>query len=209
MRIRTEPPKLSLPACLIAPGLAATKDIAVTVEDFSGFDLQLDLEAQRGEADRAGQFVCVRLEVRRRGGLPVTTEAVRSIPVAAIVRQAVRAHVGAVDIGQPEDGPVADALLGKGEPAGERKSHGRRGHTVMLRSPPWDLAQRAQLEGPSHDVLFWVAYVYRRAAVLGDRPTKAVESTFQLPRSTAGRWVAMARRHGHLGAAERPGKAGG
>ena len=53
-----------------------------------------------------------------------------------------------------------------------------------------------------------VARVYRLAYLRGAAPTKTVEMVFQLPRSTAGRWVAAARAGGHLKDSQRPGKAG-
>jgi len=50
-----------------------------------------------------------------------------------------------------------------------------------------------------------VAQVYMEAADNGDPPTRAVEQHFDVPRPTAGRWVAVARRAGHLRPAGRPG----
>ncbi len=63
--------------------------------------------------------------------------------------------------------------------------------------------------GPTDEALRWVAHLYRLALVTQEKPTKAVEEALQLPRSTAGRWVSLARERGFLGASEGSGKAGG
>ncbi|MGI8868763.1 MAG: hypothetical protein ACR2F6_07920 [Mycobacteriales bacterium] len=68
---------------------------------------------------------------------------------------------------------------------------------------------RLKAAGPTEDTLKWVARSYRLALILGEPPTRAVERDLRVPRSTAGRWVALARERGHLGAAEGAGKAGG
>jgi transposase len=50
--------------------------------------------------------------------------------------------------------------------------------------------------------------VYQVAYATGESPTKAVMDRLGLPRSTAGRWIRMARKRGLLGPAT-PSKAGG
>ena len=61
---------------------------------------------------------------------------------------------------------------------------------------------RLRAEGPTDDTLRVVARVYRMAVVVRDDPTRAVASTFDVPRPTASRWVQMARKRRFLGPAE-------
>ncbi len=65
----------------------------------------------------------------------------------------------------------------------------------------------ADKQGPTDEALRRVAAVYRISYLLGLPPTESVASDLALPRSTAGRWVQMARRRGFLGPAE-PRRAG-
>jgi hypothetical protein len=61
--------------------------------------------------------------------------------------------------------------------------------------------------GPTEEALRRVAWVYQTAHLMGLPPTESVSQDLDLPRSTAGRWVSMARQRGFLGKAE-PRKAG-
>jgi hypothetical protein len=62
-------------------------------------------------------------------------------------------------------------------------------------------------QGPTDQALKRAAAVYRMAHLMGLPPTETVAQDLELPRSTAGRWVSMARQRGFLGPAE-PRKAG-
>ena len=72
------------------------------------------------------------------------------------------------------------------------------------------MAQFGQFSAPSkrerisQDLLRDVARVYREAHAEGRRPTQAVATHFDKPRSTAGRWVGLARQAGFLGPADGP-----
>jgi hypothetical protein len=70
----------------------------------------------------------------------------------------------------------------------------------------WATRHPASL-GPTDEALQRVAAVYRMAHLMGLPPTESVAQDLDLPRSTAGRWVSMARQRGFLGKAE-PRKAG-
>ncbi len=150
--------------------------------EVNGYDVEVTV------AHQAGRLVAQELTVRQRdGGPPVTSEALRAIPVAAITKRA-----------------VSFAL--------EVKTTGSGDSTLTEMSPLWlvpETIERLRSNGPTPETLGFVAQVYRLALLVGDAPTRAVETTFGLPRSTAGRWVAMARRAGLLSEAEGPGKAGG
>lgn len=131
-----------------------------------------------------GRLVATEVRVtQRKGGPVVTGEALRSIPVARLTQQA------------------AQHLLTYQEKDGD-----------IEWGPPTltpDKAVKIREAGPVADSLEWVAYIYRMALLMGESPTRAVEVTLGLPRSTAGRWVASARDKGFLGPAETQGKAGG
>jgi hypothetical protein len=129
----------------------------------------------------AGRFVVDRLTVKRRDdGPPVTTEGLRELGVASLLHVAVESNVMRPD-----------------------------GHKVT--DWPWLLlpSQRARAGGgPAEEDLRNVATLYQVAYATGNRPTKTVMDRFGLPRSTASRWIALARKRGLLGPAT-PRKAGG
>lgn len=163
----------------VAPGLSMPDTVTVKVEDWTGFDIELTVVP--GE----GRLVAKAVSVSQRdGGPPVTGEVLRSIPVARLTKEAA-VHV--VALGEDEFG------------------------TSTL--TPWvftpEVVKGLRDAGPAPSTLEAVAHLYRLALLKGEPPTKAVEETLGLPRSTAGRWVGLARQEGHLGAAEGPGKAGG
>jgi hypothetical protein len=53
-----------------------------------------------------------------------------------------------------------------------------------------------------------VAHLYRLGYADSLGATKSVEQSLKIPRSTAGRWIKLARDAGHLGPAGGPGKEG-
>jgi len=119
--------------------------------------------------------------LQRPGGPPVTGEAIRKVPVANIIR--------------------------RGLPMGVTWVASRTGG--VTRSTGAQMPENVTKYGPTDEALTWVARVYRLALLLDMPPTREVETSLRLPRSTAGRWVAAARDRGFLGTAEGPGKAGG
>lgn len=134
-------------------------------------DGDLEIELVVGFDDDRGRMVVERLEVRR-GERPVDAEALRTIPITEIVRVGTFRSFGA-DLSDPSAG-----------------------HAVAL-AAGFDPASVAS-EGPTPRVLGLVAAIYRVAYVAGDKPTHAVAEWMKVPRSTAGRWVLMARRKGLL-----------
>ena len=75
---------------------------------------------------------------------------------------------------------------------------------------PWGLtAPDGASKRPNERGLAWVAHLYRYGRAVSYKPTKAVEEGMKLPRSTASRWIAMARDMGYLGPSEGPGRAAG
>ena len=51
-------------------------------------------------------------------------------------------------------------------------------------------------QGPTDETLEWVAYFYKLGGVLGLPPAKQVELSFEIPRTTASKWVRRAREKG-------------
>ncbi len=160
---------------MVAPGIALPRRSTCEWGDYT---VVLEVEPQDG------RLVATEVVVRQReGGPPVTSEALRSVPVASLttrtVWQALRvtAHEG-----YQEWKPFS---LNREEMA------------------------RLRENGPTRETLEWVARLYRLALLLAEPPTKSVATALAVPRSTAGRWVAAARTEGFLSAAEGPGKAGG
>jgi hypothetical protein len=136
-----------------------------------------------------GRFIVDQLTVKRReGGPPVTTEGLREVPVAAFLRLAVESNIMRV-------GPTI--------------RDGDKSSWKLTWASPLALSERARAgAGPSDEDLRTVAALYQVAYATGQAPTKLVMNRLELPRSTASRWVRMARERGLLGPAT-PRKAGG
>jgi hypothetical protein len=138
-----------------------------------------------------GRYVPDRLTVDR-----PTTEGLRHVPVKELmVEQLGEAHVAVTAT------ITADAMVTATDSAGLTDA-------AMVESrglvPPDGVTEH----GPTDRALRWVAHFYRWGYAVSYGGTKAVEELLGLPRSTAGRWVEMAREAGYLGPAEGPGKPG-
>jgi hypothetical protein len=161
----------------LGPGLIVPREQRLST-DVGPYEVELHVVFEEG------RFVCDRLTVERKlGGPPVTTEGIREIPVAALVRAA--AEVSIWRSRSTDDGGIKAV-------------------------PGWPLQvpTRAPGAGPGDEHLRAVAATYQLAYATGARPTKAVMERFGLPRATASRWIALARKRGLLGPAT-PRKAGG
>jgi len=171
----------------VAPGLKCPALLQIegeTDDEVYGFVIEV--------VPQGGRLVARSVKVHQRvGGPPVTGEAIRSIPVATMVRAA----AGGILVEHPDEEGSSIKLL---SPIG-----------LMGGVVPEAYLPRLRQNGPTDETLQWVARVYRVALLLSDPPTKAVEALFEVPRSTAGRWVAAARRRGFLGRSEGAGRAGG
>lgn len=132
-----------------------------------GYDLEMDI------AFDGTRYVCRALRLEQRdGGAPVTTEALREVPVKRMIKTALEWAV----------------LEWTGPPGGVQIARSRPG------KPPADLARG----GMTDEALRWVVQIHEVATVLGDPPTKSVQDELGISRATAGRWVAEARRRGML-----------
>jgi len=132
-----------------------------------------------------GRLAATHVEARQRDdGPPVTGEVLREVPVARLVNYA--KHT--VKVRRPHEGGGYES------------------------GPAWPSVEEGEYvarHGLDDETMRIVARAYRVAYLIGQPPTKTVERLFDLPRSTAGRWVAAAREHGYLSASRGPGKAGG
>jgi hypothetical protein len=173
----------------LGPGLAAPREFTFSLKEEWRYSLEAGVVYEQPAGGDMGHFVCNQLTVKRRkDGPPITTEGLREIPVAAFLRAALEFHL-------MRGGPVI-----------------REGNTSTLTltwAGPIALSERARAgAGPSEKDLRAVADVYQLAYVTGGAPTKTVMERLGLPRSTASRWIRMARDRGLLGPAT-PRKAGG
>ncbi len=166
----------------VAPGLVMPAAVTVKAEDVRGYDVDVDVVVAEG------RLVAREVRVRQRDdGPPVTGEAIRGVPLAGLVRQAAQHALEYEQSGEGDD-------------------------TLTRFSPAWitpATAERLREIGPTMESLRTVATLYRIALMTGQPPTTTVEKSLGLPRSTTGRWVALARERGFLDVAEGPGKAGG
>jgi hypothetical protein len=175
MRIKTE--AASDKYVGVGNGLVMPAVVRVTAYDSDvAPDVEVDVIAENGRL--------VANEVRmRRGsnGLPITTESMRLIRVAELVKHA----AGLVKVAGDEGENPSRALVLSRDDLDYVAEHGMTDRTLRI-----------------------VADVYRLALLTGNPPTKMVEEWLEQPRSTAGRWIAAARAKRYLGDSEGPGRAG-
>lgn len=134
--------------------------------------LTIALDGRRLVCERA---VCERGEDSE----PITSEGLRKLPVAALITSA------------------AQQVLWSGWYS-QDTGDGSEQDVTMIPAPPVpdDIAEH----GPTTQALMHVARQYRLAHAAGMAPTNAVADRLGLSRSTAGRWVMLAREQGYLGA---------
>ena len=132
-----------------------------------------------------GRLIATEVVIRRTaGGPPVTGESLRSLPIARLTREAAAdSHLAAAPT-------LAAPELAKYE----------------QQMPAGDFGALVRGLGPRPNVLDFVAYVYRDALLTGAPPTKTIQDRLGVPRSTVGRWVALARQAGYLGEAQGQGR---
>lgn len=163
----------------VAEDLVMPQLVTVVAYDMpSGPDAEVDVIAESGRlvADE------VRL-TRGADGLPLTTESIRMVQVAYLVKWAAR-HVLRIEKMTEHEMPTVAAGVTDADLA-YVKEHGLTDRTLQI-----------------------VAHTYRMGMLMGNSPTKQVEEWLEQPRSTVGRWIAAARKKGYLGTAEGPGRAG-
>jgi hypothetical protein len=169
----------------IAKGFKLWREVVIEVSDYHGMGMDVTVSW----SDELRQLVVSRIDIRQpEGGAPITAEALRQIAMQQFVRHSVIAS-------------VRDGLT----PMGGEDNQERMAFGLI----PREQVEQCQAAGPVPETLKWVALLYRGALAMGDAPTKKIRDVFDISQSTAGAWVAAARKQGHLGESEGPGKARG
>jgi hypothetical protein len=148
------------------------------------------------EVGADGNPYCRTLEVRAPEGASVTADSLRRIAVGRLVRQAVAAAARKYTPVEEGGEPVFQFVSTPPEEA------------VAVYERDVKSPRRPRRGSPITDEnLHQVAELYRAALERGDPPTQTVADQMEVPRSTAARWVAEARKRNLLGPALR-GRAG-
>lgn len=157
------------PGVFLLGGLVLRERFTVTVD---GPELPVLVALHIAHED--GRLVCESVTcTRRRAGEEVSGDTFRHLPIAHLLREAIRAakpHVLRGDVS------IDGALLGTGLPA---------------------LPQPADIK-PTHAVLQHVAVAHRRARLLREPEKRAVADSLGVPTWTAERLIARAREKGLL-----------
>lgn len=156
----------------IVPGVTIWRQATTRIRSYKGYNI----DAQVSVSD-SGRIEIDSLTVSRvPGGEPVTGEALRKVAIQSILRDAVKQGI--------------QRSIGSDIPAGTQVS--------ALGMLPTSEAQRLKHSGPTAETLTWVGRIYRISELIDNAPTKAVEETFNISRSTAGAWIGRARAAGHI-----------
>jgi hypothetical protein len=159
----------------------------------------------------SGRLVCDSLALRRRAGGPaLTTGQWREVSVPESVRLAADEAAHLVFEGE---GEMTITLRPGDEPLPLPSRRVDDDHVATpisgaTRTPEWQTTSRRRGERITDETLEEVARIYRQAQLLERPPTNAVAKEMHVARSTAGKWVARARKAGFLGPAPRRGIAG-
>ncbi len=146
----------------------------ITVEVVDVPDVAVDLTAEL-RLD-GGRYEVEELRIRRReGGMAVTGEVIRSIPVQSLVRGAV-ANLTELRTGAFRR-PVALTI---------------------------EDGAKLAAAGPTDETLRWVARLYLMAQLASEAPAKAVKEALDIPSSTAGLWIRRSKDRGYMDAKEPP-----
>lgn len=175
------------PLVFIGEDLAVYRDVELRVTDEGDYDVSMVARYE------AGRRHCTELTVRARlGGRWVTSDGLRGLPVARMLREA--------EWQQPHllRRPGASSRYGSGE--GDSRAKGNAAYQRARRN-----AERQGRRRITDEDLRRVAEVYRSAGSTGRPPTAAVEHELHLrTRAQAARWVRRAREEGFLNPAPGP-----
>jgi hypothetical protein len=148
-------------------GLHLPATVVVSSEDHEGYGIEARVTYD------GTRYVCADFRMwQREGGPPVTTEAIRAVPVKHLIRRAIESQT--YELVQWSRGQ---------EPKYE----------LMPELAPPDVRRSG-----ADEMARWVATAYQLAIALNEPPTKSIQDRLGVSRATAGRWVAEARRQGLL-----------
>ena len=173
----------------ITKGFQLWREVDIELTDYHG----MDVTATVTWSDEIGHLIVSRLDVRQpEGGDPITGESIRQLALHQFVRRSV----------------IVSVLAGL-TPGGWSHPPGSTEERAAFGLIPTEQVEQCRAAGPVAETLKWVALLYRAALAMDDAPTKTVREVFGISQSTAGAWVAAARKQGYLGESEGPGKARG
>lgn len=152
----------------VLPKLRLMRSPRIEIVGYRGFDLEVQLVVDETPKIEIGSLKIVRTPQ----GQEITTENIRSIATQWIINRYLRQEVELSFDLEPD---VKYSGMG------------------LISAPE---AARIKAQGPVAETIEWVAKLYRLADLVGDGPTKAVEETFEVSRSTAGNWIGRARSAG-------------
>lgn len=155
----------------------------VTLDDLPGLEVNLRMEFNDP------RYVVSEVSVIQYGSeiKEVTSDLLRSIPVQSLARQFLAGVLLRASDGRTRTKPPKSLSIPIGHPIGQDDKEYRR---IVGRDFP-SLSSEQQVAV--------VARMYRIAVVVNDAPTKLIQETLGVSRSTASRHVARAREVGALG----------
>lgn len=131
------------------------------------------------------RLVCTSCEINMLdGGPPVNADALRRVPVARYLREAVTAGLAVKEVVQSDDEHEGVRIVGINDLP----------QTQTFVPPPRDFAEG----GMSDEVLQQVARLYHWSLITGDAPLGILERDYNIPYGKASRWIATARRRGYV-----------
>lgn len=155
----------------IVPGVIGPTKIKITDNRFAmgPFEGGIRVHLIVGFDRSTWRYVCQELRAVRDAG-PVTTEALQHVKIADWIAATLHGPESVIHV---LPNPKGVEPWGLSPPAG--------GH-----------------QGPTDRALRWVAHLYRYAQAVYLGPTQHVQGNLELARSTADRWVSLAREAGYL-----------
>jgi hypothetical protein len=183
-------------------GLLIPRRFSALIKD-ARYPLQIEIAFENGRAlcvavarleatahPVTGKPGTIRLDTGKRieKGPPITGTILRQVPLDRIVREI-------ADVAARQLRRVFDPLTGEERAVWMPAVASTEGQHALKRAQKRPTGRGAKLRDAE---LQEAADIYRAAFEHGDHPTEAVRKHFWLSRSSAGRWVAEARRRGFL-----------